>query len=42
MSGLWNASEATGSELGEARVARARALAPVIEAAGERSRPSGE
>ena len=31
MSGLWNAPEAKASDIGEERVARARALAPAIE-----------
>jgi len=35
MSGLWNAPEPSGSEVGEERVARARALASAIEAAGD-------
>ena len=35
MSGLWKAPEPRGSEIGEERVARARALAPAIEAAAD-------
>ena len=35
MSGLWNPPEPGGSAIGEERLARARALAPVIEAAAD-------